>query len=47
LPELQLFGGGQSCIEIIAPVINDSRDDGWEAQLLQCISTVSAAGQLQ
>ena len=47
LTELQLFGGGQSCIEIIAPVINDSRDDGWEAQLLQCISTDSIAGQLQ
>ncbi len=33
LTELQLFGGGQSCVEIIAPAI----DDDWEAQLLHCL----------
>lgn len=41
LTELQLFGGGQSCIEIIAPAI----DDDWEAQLLKCINADPVAGK--
>ncbi|MFT5046489.1 MAG: G3E family GTPase [Porticoccaceae bacterium] len=37
LTELPLFGGGQSCIEIINVSVNDE----WEAQLLQCLIITS------
>lgn len=35
--EISLFGGGQSCIEIISESVNDQ----WETQLLDCLITVA------